>query len=199
MCSPPLLRPRPSYLFINYPSLSMRVFRSLSEWSGCNCFSLEQLEAAQRDRIETTFAFKMSCDGEEGGSTALLPCPEHHHLPSLSPSLPSLPSSLIYCPSFHPSLHLIYSHHPPAPPFFRSMAPIALSFQRVPRSTGACSSERGIVHLVLRRTSSFVRASPCISRCVCLCVLVHVPRPKYLVVCVCVCVCGVKGVKEGRL
>lgn len=50
----------PSYLFINYPSPSMHVVLSLSEWSSCNCFSLEELEAAQRNRIETTFAFKMS-------------------------------------------------------------------------------------------------------------------------------------------
>lgn len=99
----------PSYLFINYPSLSMRVLLSLSEWSSCNCFSLEQLEAAQRNRIETTFAFKMSWDGEEGGSTALLPYTEqlHLHSPSLPPSFSHLLS-----PTLHPSLHLIYSHHP---------------------------------------------------------------------------------------
>lgn len=85
----------PSYLFINYPSPSMHVVLSLSEWSSCNCFSLEELEAAQRNRIETTFAFKMSWDGEKGGSTALLPYTEQHHLRTLS--LPILPPSLIYC------------------------------------------------------------------------------------------------------
>jgi len=75
----------------------MRVFLSLSEWSSCNCFSLEQLEVAQRNRIETTFACEMSWDGKKGGSTALLPWTEQFHSPSpilfFSPSLPPL----IYC------------------------------------------------------------------------------------------------------
>lgn len=138
----------PSYLFINYPSLSMRVILSLREWSSCNCFSLEELEAAQRNRIETTFAFKMSWDGEEGGSTALLPYTEQYH--SLSLSLPVFPSLLL---SSIVSLSPPYLLPPPPPPPFRSMTPLALSFQRVPRSTGACSSEQGIVHLVLVWTS----------------------------------------------
>ena len=99
----------------------MRVFLSLSEWSSCNCFSLEQLGAAQRNRIETTFAFKMSRDGEEGGSTALLPYTEQHHLHSLSLSLslssssPLLPSLLLSSiVSLSPSLplYLICSRHP---------------------------------------------------------------------------------------
>lgn len=130
----------PSYLFINYPSLSMRVFLCLSEWSSCNCFSLEQLEAAQRNRIETTFAFTMSWDGEEGGSTVLLPYTEQLLLP---------PLSLIYClPLSIPPSTLSTPTTPTSSPV-HSMAPLALSFQRVPRSTGACSSEQGIVHLVL--------------------------------------------------
>ncbi len=149
-CSPPLFLLHLSYLFINYPSLSMRVFLSLSEWSSCNCFSLEQLEAAQRNRIETTFAFKMSWDGEEGGSTALLPYTEQHHLRSLSlSSSPSLPPSLSSIVSLSPSLPPPYLLPPPPPPPFSSMAPLSKSFQRVPRSTGAWSSEKGIVHLVL--------------------------------------------------
>lgn len=133
----------------------MRVFLSLSEWSSCNCFSLEQLGAAQRNRIETTFAFKMSRDGEEGGSTALLPYTEQHHLLSLSLSLlPSLLPSLIYClPLSIPSPLPYLLPPPPPPPPFRSMAPLVLSFQRVPRSTGACSSEQGIVHLAVVWTS----------------------------------------------
>lgn len=154
MCSPPppLLLLHPPYLFINYPSLSMCVFLSLSEWSSCNCFSLEQLGAAQRNCIETAFAFKMSWDGEEGGSTALLPYTKELLLQS--PSLPLLPSLLLssivsHSPSFSPP----YLHPQPPPPLIRSMAPLALSFQRVPRSTGACSSEQGIVHLVLVWTS----------------------------------------------
>lgn len=104
----------PSYLFINYPSLSMRVVLSLREWSSCNCFSLEELEAAQRNRIETTFAFKMSWDGEEGGSTALLPYTEQHHSLSLS-LFPTFPPSFSHLLS--PSLHLICSHHPHLLPF----------------------------------------------------------------------------------
>lgn len=91
----------------------MHVFLFLSEWSSCNCFSPEPLEATQRNRIETTFAFEMSWDGEEGGGgerggrAALLPSIEQLHLPFFS--LLSIP------PSSHPlspSLHLIPSSSP---------------------------------------------------------------------------------------
>lgn len=156
----------------------MRVSPSLSEWSSCNCFSLEQLEAAQRNRIETTFAFEMSRDGEEGGSTALLPYTELHHLhtPSLLPSL-----LLSFIVSLSPSLPPPYLLPPPPPPPFRSMALLALSFQRVPRSTGACSSEQGIVHLVLPAMDELICV--CASVCMILDVLlwfVHIPRPAYV-------------------
>lgn len=164
MRSRPLLLLHPSYLFINYPSLSMRVFLSLSEWSSCNCFSLEQLEAAQRNRIETTFAFKMSWDGEEGGSTAPLPYTEQGHLHSPTRPLPSLPPPLIYClPSLPPTL----STPTTSTTHVRSVAPLALSFQRVPRSAGACSSEQGIVHLVLLISCEAVCVQLCAVVCIC--------------------------------
>lgn len=119
-CSPLLFHLHPSYLFINYPSLSMHVVPSLSEWSSCNCFSLEELEAAQRNRIETTFAFKMSWDGEEGGSTALLPYTEQHHLRTLS--LPILPS-LLLSSIVSPSPPYLLPPPPPPPPYSQHGSP----------------------------------------------------------------------------
>lgn len=87
---PPLLPPL--HLFINYPSLAMRVFLSLSEWSSCNCFSLEQLEATQRNRIENHICIRDEQRWREGeGALALLPHTERLLLPFLSSS-PSLSS-----------------------------------------------------------------------------------------------------------
>lgn len=176
------------YLFINYPSPPMCVVLSLSERSSCNCFSLKESEAAQRNRIETTFAFRMSWDWEEGGSTALLPYTKHHHLRCL-PVLPSLLLSSIVSLS---SPYLL----PPPPPhphfffFFHSMAPLALSFQRVPRSTGACSSEQGIVQF-----SAGVDKLICSRGCVCVilhgcvrtCPEASISKPLRVEICVCVC------------
>lgn len=170
----------------------MRVFLSLSEWSSCNCFSLEQLGAAQRNRIETTFAFKMSRDGEEGGSTALLPYTEQHHLLSLSLS-PSLPPSFshLLSPSLHPFPSTLSA---PATPTSSSLSQHGSPCIVFPESSkvdgslliraGYCTLSGGMDELICA----------CATRaCVCACV-VRVPRPacvsthaaKYVIVCVAV-------------
>lgn len=91
----------------------------------------------------------MSRDGEKGREC----CPPAPHrtapltLYLFPPFFLSIPcSSHLLSPSL--PFHLINSHHHlPRPPPLRSMPPLALSFQRVPRSTGACSSEQGFVGL----------------------------------------------------
>lgn len=129
-----------SYLFINYPSLVMRVVLSLSEWSSCNCFSHEESESGTKEpyRNHICIQDELRCRGGREH------CPPALYWASLLTRFPVCPSLLL---SSIVSLSPPYLLPPPLP--FRSMAPFALSFQRVPRSTGARSSVQGIVHLVL--------------------------------------------------
>lgn len=101
-------------------------------------------------------------------------------------SCPSLPTSLIYC---LPLFTLSAPATPTSSPFFHSMAPLALSFQRVPRSTGACSSEQGIVQF-----SAGVDELICSRECVCVilhgcvrtCPEASISKPLRVEICVCV-------------
>lgn len=149
----------------------MRVFLSLSEWSSCNCFSLEQLEAAQRNRIETTFAFEMSCDGEEGGSTALLPCTEQLHL--CSPCLffhPYLLSSIVSPPS------ILSTPTTPTSSLSQHGSPCIV----FPESSKVDGSLR--IRARYCRLSDGMDELICVRELVCLiaCVLEYMPRPAYV-------------------
>lgn len=169
----------------------MRVFLSLSEWSSCNCFSLEQLEAAQRNRIETTFAFKMSWDGEEGGRAALLPYTEQLYLCSLflfSPPLLyclplSIPPSTLSAPTTTPTS--AHSQHGSPRIVFRESSKVDVSLLI---RAGYCMISVGMDELICARE--------CVHNCVCACAF-PMWAYSYNNMWLCVAVFLIPGTKKG--